>query len=69
MRNQSLFKKSIYTSFVLVALIAITISYILLSNHMKLKNEENSGYNKEYNDAQWAKARMKPVVQDKVKAN
>ncbi|MBU3176844.1 hypothetical protein KPL47_10725 [Clostridium estertheticum] len=69
MKKQSLFKKAIYTSFVLVALIAITTSYTLVSNHMKLRNEENSGYNKEYNDAQWAKARMKPVVPDKIKGN
>ena len=54
MKNQSLLKKVTYASFVLVvAFILITIS----------------GYNKVYNDAQWAKAKEKGTIATTIKTS
>ena len=66
MKNKNLFSKLICISFVLTTLFTTSTSYAATqTNDNELKANQQGAYSQAYTDSEWAKAKNKPVVQDK----
>ncbi len=66
MKNKNLFTKVICISFLLTTLFTTSTSYAATqTNDNELKANQQGEYSQAYTDSEWAKAKNKPIMQDK----